>query len=244
MFPIHIGTAGWSIPKQYVDGFPLAGTHLERYSQVLSCAEINSSFYRSHRIATWAKWAESVPDSFRFAVKAPKTISHEAGLACSSEQLDRFLTEAKTLGKKLGPILFQLPPKSVFDLKIAEVFFTLLRNLHAGPATFEPRHPTWFTAEADHLLQQFQIARVAADPALVPEAAAPGGWNKLIYHRLHGSPRMYYSEYSGPFLQSLATSIARQRLTAEVWCIFDNTASGAAIGNAQTLTCLLASDLT
>jgi uncharacterized protein YecE (DUF72 family) len=243
MFPTHIGTAGWSVPRQYFDEFPQTGTHLERYAQVLSCVEINSSFYRSHRIATWAKWAESVPGNFRFSVKAPKTITHEAKLACSTEQLKNFLAEAKTLADKLGPILFQLPPKSVFNREIAEGFFILLRDLYVGPTVFEPRHPTWFTTETDHLLQRFQIARVAADPAPVPEAATPGGWNKLIYYRFHGSPRIYYSGYTKPFLQSLATTIARQHQAEEVWCIFDNTASGAALGDAQTLKCLLASDL-
>lgn len=241
MFSTHIGTAGWSIPKQYLDEFPQTGTHLERYAQVFSCAEINSSFYRSHRIATWAKWAESVPGNFRFSVKAPKTITHEATLACSSNQLKNFFTEAMTLADKLGPTLLQLPPKSAFNRKIAEVFFTLLRNQYSGPIVFEPRHPTWFTPETDQLLQQFQIARVAGDPAPVPEAAASGGWDKLIYYRLHGSPRMYYSGYTGPFLQSLATTIAHRRQVAEVWCIFDNTASGAALGDSQTLKHLLAS---
>jgi uncharacterized protein YecE (DUF72 family) len=244
MVPIRIGTAGWSIPKQYADEFPRAGTHVERYSQVLACAEINSSFYRSHRISTWTKWADSVPDNFRFSVKAPKIITHETWLACSPEQLKTFLAEAKTLDKKLGPILLQLPPKSAFNPVIAETFFTLLRHLHSGPTVFEPRHPTWFTAEADQLLQRFQIARAATDPAPVSEAAIPGGWNKLIYYRLHGSPRMYYSEYTRSFLKSLTATIAHQHETAEVWCIFDNTASGAALGDAQTLKRLLASNPT
>ena len=235
MSPIHIGTAGWSIPKQHAFEFPSAGTHLSRYSQNLNCTEINSSFYRSHRLSTWAKWADSVPNDFRFSVKAPKTITHEASLACSGEQLRNFLAEAYTLAGKLGPILFQLPPKSVFDLSIAKRFFTRLRDQYLGFTVFEPRHATWFTAEADYLLQQFQIARVAADPAAVPEAAVPSGWDKLIYYRLHGSPRMYYSEYPESFLHYTAGTIARQQETAEVWCIFDNTASGAALGNALNL---------
>jgi uncharacterized protein YecE (DUF72 family) len=242
MVPIRIGTAGWSIPKQYAKELPQVGTHLERYSQVLGCAEINSSFYRSHRPSTWERWAASVPDNFRFSVKAPKTITHEAKLACSPEQLKTFLAEAKKLASKLGPILFQLPPKFVFNYAIAESFITMFRNLHSGPTVFEPRHPTWFTIEADHLIQRFQIARVAADPAPVPKAATPGGWNKLIYYRLHGSPRMYYSGYAKSFLQSLAADIAHHGRTAEVWCIFDNTASGAALGDAQTLQHLLAID--
>jgi uncharacterized protein YecE (DUF72 family) len=239
MNSVRIGTAGWSIPRQYIDRFPSTGTHLERYSQLLPCAEINSSFYRSHRISTWQKWADSVPEDFRFSVKAPKTITHEAKLACSSEELNTFLKEAKTLAKKLGPILFQLPPKSAFNLKVAETFLTMLRELHSGPTVFEPRHPTWFTPEATHLLQKFHIARIAADPAPVLDAANPAGWNKLIYYRLHGSPRMYYSAYTETYLHSLAAAIAHQQQTADVWCIFDNTASGAALGDALTLQSLL-----
>ena len=231
----RIGTAGWSIPKQYAAEFPQTGTHLERYSQILSCAEINSSFYRSHRLSTWEKWAASVPDDFRFSVKAPKTITHEAKLACAPEQLQNFLAEVKGLGNKLGPILFQLPPKSAFNSSIAETFLILLRDLHSGPTVLEPRHPTWFTVEAADLLQQFQIARVAADPPPVSQADVPGGWNNLIYYRLHGSPLMYYSAYDGSYLQSLAATIKHQRESAEVWCILDNTASGAALGDALTL---------
>jgi uncharacterized protein YecE (DUF72 family) len=239
MATVRIGTAGWSVPKQYATAFPMDGTHLFRYSQNLNCAEINSSFYRSHRPSTWTKWAESVPEDFRFSVKAPKTITHDAKLACNPEPLCSFLAEAKILANKLGPILFQLPPKAAFDHAIAEAFFTLFRDLHSGPAVFEPRHPTWFTAEADHLLKQFQIARVAADPAPVPEAAIPAGWSKLIYYRLHGSPHMYYTAYTEPFLQFLSTTIARQHRMADVWCIFDNTASCAALGDSLTLQRLL-----
>jgi uncharacterized protein YecE (DUF72 family) len=235
----RIGTAGWSIPKQCAEGFPDTGTHLERYSQILSCAEINSSFYRSHRLSTWEKWAESVPEDFRFSVKAPKTITHELNLVCGPEPLITFLAEVKILAAKLGPILFQLPPKAAFNPTEAEAFFALLRNLHSGATVLEPRHPSWFTAEANRLLKKFHIARVATDPARIPAAATAGGWNQLLYCRLHGSPRMYYSAYPETYLQRLAATMAQQQ-AREIWCIFDNTASGAALGNAQTLRRLLA----
>lgn len=232
---IRIGTAGWSIPKQFAPKFPAPGTHLERYARALNCCEINSSFYRPHQRKTWAKWAASVPENFRFSVKAPRTFTHESELACSPEQLSNFLTQVEPLADKLGPILFQLPPASAFNPSVAEAFFTMLRKLHSGPAVFEPRHPTWFTAEADRLLQRFNIARVAADPARVPEAAHPGGSNSLVYYRLHGPPRIYYSEYSEAYLCALANTIAAQHRAAEVWCLFDNTAAGAALGNARAL---------
>jgi len=237
MTHFRIGTAGWSVPQQYVNNSPHQ-THLTRYSQIFNCAEINSSFYRSHRLSTWANWADSVPEDFRFSVKAPKAITHEAKLACTSAQLQIFLTEARTLDQKLGLILFQLPPSSVFDRHIAKVFFTMLRDLHQGLIVLEPRHPTWFSAEAGHLLHAFRIARAAADPARVPEAAQSGGWSEPIYCRLHGSPRIYYSAYPESYLQTLAATIASHR-KKEIWCVFDNTASGAAIEDAHTLKRLL-----
>jgi uncharacterized protein YecE (DUF72 family) len=191
---IRIGTAGWSIPRQFANDYPDPGTHLERYAHAFSCAEINSSFYRSHKISTWEKWAQSVPEDFCFSVKAPKAITHEAALACCPDHLKTFLKEVNTLAQKLGVILFQLPPKFAFSFEIAEAFFLMLRDQYLGPTAFEPRHPTWFSAEANHLLQKFHIARVATDPASIAEAAKPAGSNQLVYHRLHGSPRMYYSD--------------------------------------------------
>jgi uncharacterized protein YecE (DUF72 family) len=116
----------------------------------------------------------------------------------------------------------------------------MFRNHHLGPTVVEPRNPTWFTPEANSLLKQFHVARAAADPARIPAAATAGGWDQLLYCRLHGSPRMYYSSYPETYLQSLAAAAACHH-TQEVWCLFDNTASGAAMGNALTLQRLLAS---
>jgi uncharacterized protein YecE (DUF72 family) len=234
----RIGTAGWSVPKHHsVNSLPQQ-THLIRYSQVFNCAEINSSFYRSHRLSTWAKWADSVPEDFRFSVKAPRAITHEANLACTPVQLQIFFSEARTLARKLGPILFQLPPRSVFNPIIAKGFFTMLRDLHQGFVVLEPRNSSWFTADASQLLEDFQIARAASDPARVPEAAQSGGWSGLIYCRLHGSPRIYYSAYPESYLQTLAATIASHS-EKELWCVFDNTAAGAAFPDAQILRRLL-----
>ena len=80
----------------------------------------------------------------------------------------------------------------------------------------------------ERLLTQYRIARVAADPAVVPAVAKPGGWDGLIYHRLHGSPKVYYSEYMDEYLAALAKTLTRVAQSAVVWCIFDNTAVGTA----------------
>ncbi|MFC7477994.1 DUF72 domain-containing protein [Dankookia sp. GCM10030260] len=231
-----IGTAGWSIPAQHAAAFPSEGSHLERYSRRLSAVEINSSFYRPHRPSTYERWAATVPAHFRFAVKMPKEITHTRRLAQVAEPLARFLAEAGALGEKLGPILVQLPPSLAFKPDLAN-FFHDLRTRFEGDIACEPRHRSWFTGEVDHQLAEFRIARVAADPAVVPRAAEPGGWQGLSYYRLHGSPRMYYSAYGRGALDALAQRLAGHDGAA--WCIFDNTAEGAATHEAMTLADIL-----
>jgi uncharacterized protein YecE (DUF72 family) len=230
---IRVGCAGWSIAKQHSALFPPAGSQLERYAQRLNAVEINSSFYRPHLPATYARWAATTPDSFSFAVKMPKAITHTRRLAGTAELLERFLAEAGQLGAKLGPLLVQLPPSLRFDAGVAGAFFKMLRERFSGLVACEPRHPSWFSAEAEALLIEFQAARVAADPAIVPAAATPGGWPGLAYYRLHGSPEMYASAYAETYLAALAQQIGL--LAAPAWCIFDNTALGAATTDALDL---------
>jgi uncharacterized protein YecE (DUF72 family) len=228
---IRIGTAGWAIPARVRERFPEAGTGLERYAARFPAVEINSTFYRSHRPQTYDRWAATAPDTFRFAVKLPKAITHERRLVDVDALVLGFLDETSGLGAKAGPLLIQLPPSLAFEAPVMRNLLTLLRGRAGGPVVCEPRHPSWFTGEADRLLAEFDVARVAADPARVPEAALPGGSGSFAYYRLHGSPRMYYSEYGEAFVRELA-----QQLVAgparETWCIFDNTVSGAAIADA------------
>ena len=230
-----VGTAGWSLPKEEQSHFPPpdAGTHLTRYAAVLPAVEINSSFYRPHRPSSYARWAASVPASFRFAVKIPRTITHERKLADAADLLDAFLPGPAALGEKLGCLLVQLPPSLALDRRTATRFLADLRARHDGPVAIEPRHATWFTAAAESMLRDARIARVAADPPRAPGDGEPGGFDGFAYYRLHGAPRIYYSNYDDAYLDALA---ARLRAHAgDVWCIFDNTALGAAWTNARTL---------
>ncbi len=232
---IRIGTAGWGIPRTAAALVPGEGSHLERYARVLACAEINTTFYKPPMQRTWAKWAEAVPAGFQFSLKMPKAITHEAKLECEPELLEAFLAGASLLGGKMGPVLVQLPPKLAFERRLAENFFAMLRERFAGGVAVEPRHASWFTAGVGRLLEAHEVARVAADPARVPEAAEPGGWRGLTYWRLHGSPRTYYSAYDGEYLDRLANAVAERAPKGEVWVVFDNTASGAALHNALEL---------
>ncbi|MBP2310364.1 DUF72 domain-containing protein [Azospirillum melinis] len=230
--PVRIGTAGWSIPKLSAPAFPVDGTHLERTARVMPMTEVNSSFYRPHKPETWARWAASTPLGFRFAVKLPKAISHEARLVGSEAALDRFLAEAGMLGDRFGPLLVQLPPSLRFDRAVAEDFFTLLRARFDGDVVCEPRHVSWFTGAAEAVLVAHRVARVAADPAPVAGAGEPGGWDGLRYWRLHGSPVMYRSAYEPAVLDALAGRLAEEAALRPVWCVFDNTADFHAVDDA------------
>ena len=230
---VRVGTAGWSLPVKPSQH----GSHLHHYSQSLDCAEINSSFYRPHRASTWARWAAETPADFRFSIKAPKAITHEARLCGAETLLQLFVEQFTPLGDKAGPMLLQLPPKLGFEPSVADRFFATLRAAYSGHAALEPRNPSWFTAEADALLVRHAIARVAADPpAGSPIAAEPGGCSDLVYFRLHGSPRTYYSEYSEDFLVGLAQKLKN---SPSAWVIFDNTALAHAYSNALHLHRLL-----
>jgi uncharacterized protein YecE (DUF72 family) len=234
---IHVGTAGWSLPREAQPAFPAEGTHLERYAARLPAVEINSSFYRPHRPSTYARWAASVPPAFRFAVKVPKTITHAARLVDGEPLLDAFLAEATALGDRLGCLLVQLPPSLAFDAAVAGRFFRALRGRFDGDVAIEPRHATWFVDEAEALLRESRVARVAADPPRDPRDGVPAGWAGLVYYRLHGSPRIYYSDYDATYLATLAERLAAHARTGTaVWCIFDNTALGAATANALDVT--------
>ena len=233
MGEIYIGTAGWTIPRSSAHCCPQSGTQLERYAHAFRCAEINSSFYRSHAPATYARWCKATPAEFRFAVKVPRSITHELKLRRARVLFADFLEQTAGLAEKRGPLLVQLPPSLSFDERVAARFFDVARAAYEGPLVLEPRHATWFLARPAVLLERYRIARVAADPALSAQANRPGGWTGLAYWRLHGSPRKYWSSYGAHHLAALAARI--EGMTAEAWCVFDNTASGAALENAWRL---------
>jgi uncharacterized protein YecE (DUF72 family) len=229
----RIGTAGWSVASEAAAAFPTEGSGLERYSAVLSCAEINSSFHRSHRASTWEKWRDSVPVGFRFSVKVPKAITHERRLVDVETALEAFLVEAGLLNEKLAVLLVQLPPSLALDGKTAARFFRLLRERTPAAVAVEPRHASWFTNDASALLSDLKVSRVGADPARVPEAADPLVVEGLAYWRLHGSPVIYRSSYADRISDLAATVRATE--AEKKWIVFDNTASSAATGDALAL---------
>ena len=214
---------------------------LARYATRFDLAEVNSSFYRPHQRKTWERWAAEVPARFRFTAKMPQEISHERALRGCVACVERFLAEVGGLGDKLACLLLQLPRSRPLEVRVAANFFEQLRKRYAGGLAVEPRHPSWFEAGADELLRKFEVARVAADPALSEDAARPGGHAAVRYWRWHGSPRMYYSDYSEAALLALAAQVRRPAPRgARRLVVFDNTAHAFATANAARLQELLA----
>jgi uncharacterized protein YecE (DUF72 family) len=235
---VYVGCAGWKLAREFAPEFEGEGTHLQRYALRLGAAEINSSFYRPHRPATYAKWASSVSSDFRFSVKIPKSITHESRLVDCSELLDKFLLEITALGSALGCLLIQLPPSLSFNARVAGHFFDSLRARFLGHVVIEPRHESW--VDAHQLLVEQHIGQVAADPVGLSNGAQPSGWPGVRYWRLHGAPRIYYSAYEPRWLEQLAQRIkALAKEDVPTWCIFDNTAGEAALENALLMQELL-----
>jgi len=246
---LYTGTAGWANPPTERNQRSPENSHLQHYAAHFNAVEINSSFYRSHARKTYERWSADTPAGFRFAVKAPRGITHDSGLKHCRRELHQFLQETAGLGKKLRVILVQTPASLEFDRAVATRFFKSLPEgfmavsrptSSATRIAFEPRHPSWFEPRAQATLSDLNVSRVVADPAKCEGAGEPPHAARLIYYRLHGSPRMYYSAYSEEYLSNLSKQIQTLRKRSkEVWCMFDNTARHASWGNALYLQHLL-----
>ena len=267
MKPVTIGIAGWALPRADAALFPPAGfgSNLARYAAVFGAVEINSSFYRPHKPETYARWAESVPASFRFAVKLPRTVTHEKRLLDIGADLDRFVAEAGALGGKLGWVLIQTPPSLRFDPAAADALFTGLRarlaaiipsdagaadtasesrnNSHLNRVMLacEARHGTWFSDQATALMREQGIIRVVSDPPVGEPGPYVATSHEGAYVRLHGSPLIYRSIYEPERLAQVATWLRGQHGHALV--IFDNTMSGTQVRQALQLREMLTSSL-
>ena len=223
-----IATAAWSIPKNEAHQFPSVGSGLSRYASVFNGVAIHSTFHRRHKAETYARWAASVPPTFRFALKMPKEISHLRAMVDVSKTYKVFLNDIAPLGQKRGPLLIQLPPSLAFENSKFEVAFSDIRAADDGDIVIEPRHKSWKGEDASALLHKYSIGRVLADPAPVwPMKTFDGD---TPYLRLHGSPRVYYSSYKESEITRYASLLGPNS-----WCVFDNTASGAATDNALAM---------
>jgi uncharacterized protein YecE (DUF72 family) len=180
-----VGTSGFSYPEWKGTFYPADlpdADMLRSYSERLPTVEINNTFYRMPQPALLEGWNGKVQSAtFRFALKAPRSITHIARLKEAADGAGHFLRVAATLGERLGPILFQLPPFLRKDAGVLRDFLALLPP--GTQAAFEFRHPSWFDDEISTILADKQAALVAGDPdegePLPLVATAPFGYLRL-----------------------------------------------------------------
>ena len=197
------GTSGFSYKEWkgsfYPEDLPDAGM-LRYYASRLPAVEINNTFYRMPRAELLGGWAEQVPDGFTFALKASQQITHRKRLKEAGEAVSYFLSVATTLGDRLGPVLFQLPPNFKKDIARLRDFLAILPP--ATRSAFEFRHGSWFDDEVVDALRSAGAALCwAEDEELSTPPHATTGWGYL---------RLRRADYGEPALAAWAARIREQ----------------------------------
>ncbi|HYE29658.1 MAG TPA: DUF72 domain-containing protein [Allosphingosinicella sp.] len=232
---VRIGCSGW-IYRHWRDLFYPAKLPqrlwFDHYAGTFSTVELNTSFYHLPKPETFSGWRDRAPPGFRYAVKAPRFITHMKKLKDCAEPVDEFLSRARNLGAAIGPILYQLPPRWALNRDRLDEFVALLpRDLHH---VFEFREKSWLTEEVLALLEARGVSFCAHDMrglATPRWAAGP-----IAYVRFHGGTGKYVGRYPDDELMGWTDWIVRQaRSGRDVWCYFNNDIGGHAIDDALTL---------
>jgi uncharacterized protein YecE (DUF72 family) len=240
---IRIGTSGWSYPHwrgiYYPDDLP-GGHELAYYVGQFGSVEINSTFYRLPARSTLERWRERAPDDFVFAVKASRYITHMKKLRDPKPGTSRFLERIDVLGRKLGPLLFQLPPKWRFN---EERLAGFLESLPAGRRyAFEFRDRSWLEKPCFALLERHGAALCVYDLAGYTSPTVITA--DFAYVRLHGPGAAYEGCYDKRTLSGWARAFsAWSSKGLDVYCYFDNDQAAYAARNALTLKAMLAKTL-
>jgi uncharacterized protein YecE (DUF72 family) len=240
MTHVFIGTSGWTYDGWrgpfYPENVPKKDW-LRWYGEQFPTTEINGSFYRTPSLGAVRAWRDSTPDGFVFAWKASKFITHWKRLSDKSRNSITLMnTRLRALGKKVGPVLFQLPPKMQANPDRLTSFLRLLSDRYEY--VFEFRHPTWYTDEIMEILHKHDVALCISD-----HHDAPSPWTvtaRHVYVRGHGPGGRYKDHYTDATLEDWARQIRKwQREKRTVYCYFDNDQKSAAPVDARKLMELL-----
>ena len=235
MLHYYIGTSGWHYDhwrdRFYPEKLPKA-KWLEFYATHFATVELNNSFYRLPSEAAFANWCDSSPANFAFALKVSRFITHIKRLKNTQEAVETFMSRAKILGGKLGPLLYQLPPNMHRNDEVLESF---LPGLPPGiKHVFEFRHESWFDEKVFETLHKYNIGFCAFD---MPSVSCPLiATADFAYMRFHGSTWLYGSCYSNEELAEWAKRLADLASDLKaVYIYFNNDAEAFAVRNAMTL---------
>jgi uncharacterized protein YecE (DUF72 family) len=233
---IHVGTSGWSYAewKRSLHAGVPQRRWLERYAEAFAAVEANATFYRRLAPHTFESWFRRTPSRFVFTIKGHRLLTHHLRLQGAAEVVAGCRDAAAPLGEKLAAVVWQLPRSLPCSLPRLRELLAALDGWGEARHAFEPRHASWFRDDVAEELRAHRVAVCISDAPAWPE------WDvvttDLVYVRLHGHERLYAGSYP-------ASSIERWAERARAWrdegrqvhVYFDNTADGAAIGDAQAL---------
>jgi uncharacterized protein YecE (DUF72 family) len=240
MQDIRIGCSGWNYKHWrelfYPKGLP-ARRWFEFYAEHFDTVEINNSFYRLPSAETFAKWRDQAPPGFCYAVKANRFLTQARKLKDCEEPLQRMMAPFRALGDRLGPILYQLPPRFRINLERLESFLELVPKDVVN--VFEFRDKSWLVPATFDLLDRYGASFCVHDmPGSATERQAVG---RIAYVRFHGGEGKYVGRYSDAALLSWTDWIVAQaRAGRPAWCYFNNDLEAHAIHDAQTLKAMVA----
>ncbi|MFO8100968.1 MAG: DUF72 domain-containing protein [Dehalococcoidia bacterium] len=223
---VHVGTSGWHYTHWKGPFYPqkmASKDFLSYYVQYFSTSEINNSFYQLPAEKTLAGWRDAVPDGFQFAVKGSRYITHMKKLKEPEQSVGNFLNRVEALGDRLGPILFQLPPKWKANPERLESFLKALPG--DFDYVFEFRDTSWFAPEIEDLLSKHGAGFCIYDLAGTQSPQMVTG--SLVYLRLHGPGGAYEGSYDDEALSGWAEQIRNWSSEGRrVYCYFDNDEAG------------------
>lgn len=231
---LRVGCSGWQYRHWrghfYPRDLPQA-RWFEHYSRVFDTVEVNNSFYRLPERATFEAWKARAPAGFLFAVKASRYLTHMKKLKDPEEPIARFFERATGLGRKLGPVLYQLPPRWPRDLERLADF---LRLLPRGRHAIEFREPSWYGAETERLLAKARVALCLHDMRGSESPLRMVG--PFVYVRFHGSGTKYGGRYPDEIIDEWAARLAKEILRGrDVYAYFNNDWGGHAPRDAVRL---------
>ncbi|NBC12429.1 MAG: DUF72 domain-containing protein [Gammaproteobacteria bacterium] len=238
MATAHIGTSGWSydhwVGPFYPEDLP-SDQRLAHYAERLATAEINNAFYQLPTAETLEHWRSAVPADFVFAAKASRYITHMKKLKDPGDTVPPFLERMAALGRQLGPMLFQLPPRWHQNTERLANFLETLGRLEPGRRwVFELRDHSWLTRATCELLTQHNAAFCIYE--LDGFVTEPTVTADFVYIRLHGPDAAYQGRYDGAALDAWAERIRDWlRRDLDVYCYFDNDEAAYAVQNALAL---------
>lgn len=235
---VRVGTSGWSYPgwlRRFYPAGLLFGEWLAYYADRFSTVEVNMTFYRWPKPAVLKSWVENTPAGFAFSLKANREITHIKRLKKAGREVAFFYRLARSLGGKLGCILFQLPPSLARDDGLLKDFLSVLSPEFCNVIEF--RHSSWYSEKVYSLLRSYRTSFCVVSSSKVPPVVVLT--STTAYFRFHGLTGGYRYEYSEPELREWAGRI-KSLAAPETFVFFNNDYQARAVTNAVRLKELLA----